>query len=50
MVIKQSMHGIYKMKSLLRFSEPKEVNGTAFLTWDDQKEMRYKSIVKNISS
>jgi len=26
--------GIYKMKSLLRFSEPKEVNGTAFLTWD----------------
>jgi len=26
--------GIYKLKSLLRFSEPKEVNGTAFLTWD----------------
>ena len=26
--------GIYNMKSLLRFSEPKEVNGTAFLTWD----------------
>ena len=26
--------GIYKMKSLLRFSEPKEVKGTGFLTWD----------------
>ena len=26
--------GIYKMKSLLKFSEPKEVNGTAFLTWN----------------
>ena len=25
---------IYKLKSILRFSEPKEVNGTAFLTWD----------------
>lgn len=26
--------GIYKIKSLLKFSEPKEVNRTAFLTWN----------------
>ncbi len=30
--------GIFKSKSLLRFSQPKEVKGTGFLTWDRADE------------